>query len=85
MQSFILERFARLRRVHAHLTHGTRPTVKTNKKTTIGKRYVRNVSRDGLLIVKQSQPFLPENENENENDIPPELHYQTSAFYVSLY
>ena len=52
-----------LRRVHAHLTNGTRPTAK-NTKVGVVKRFLRNVTiaRDGLLIVKQSQPFLPESE-----------------------
>ena len=50
-----------LRRVHAHLANGTRPTMKNNKVGTV-KKFLRNVtiSRDGLLVVKQSQPFLPE-------------------------
>ena len=52
-----------LRRVHAHLSQGTRPTAKKSK-STIVKRFLRNakISRDGLLIVKQARPFLPENE-----------------------
>ena len=50
-----------LRRVHAHLTNGTRPTAK-NTKVGVVKKFLRNstVARDGLLVVKQSQPFLPE-------------------------
>ena len=41
-----------LRRVHAHLTNGTRPTAK-NTKVGVVKRFLRNVTiaRDGLLIV----------------------------------
>ena len=52
-----------LRRVHAHLTNGTRPTSKNNKVGVV-KKFLRNasVARDGLLVVKQSQPFLPESE-----------------------
>ena len=50
-----------LRRVHAHLVNGTRPSSKKNKLNTV-KRFLRNVTvtTDGLLIVKQSQPFLPD-------------------------
>jgi hypothetical protein len=49
--------------VHAYLTNGTRPTTK-NTKVGIAKKFLRNatVARDGLLVVKQSQPFLPESE-----------------------
>ena len=52
-----------LRRVHAHLTNGTRPTMKNNKVGAV-KKFLRNVTvaRDGLLVVKQSQPFLPQSE-----------------------
>ena len=52
-----------LRRVHAHLTNGTRPSAKNTKVGTV-KKFLRNVTvaRDGLLIVRQSQPFLPEKE-----------------------
>ena len=52
-----------LRRVHAHLTNGTRPTAK-NTKVGVVKKFLRNakIGRDGLLIVKQAQPFLPESE-----------------------
>ena len=47
-----------LKRVHAHLSTGTRPT---KSKLTIVKRYLQKViiSKDGLLVVIQSQPFLP--------------------------
>ena len=52
-----------LRRVHAHLSNGTRPTAK-NSKVGVVKRFLRNVKigRGGLLVVKQSQPFLPQSE-----------------------
>ena len=52
-----------LRRVHSHLSNGTRPTSK-NTKVGVVKKFLRNVkiARDGLLIVKQAQPFLPESE-----------------------
>lgn len=52
-----------LRRVHAHLSNGTRPTSK-NTKVGVVKKFLRNVkiARDGLLVVKQAQPFLPESE-----------------------
>ena len=52
-----------LRRVHAHLVQGTRPTARRSKVTVV-KRFLRNVkvAGDGLLIVKQARPFLPENE-----------------------
>lgn len=52
-----------LRRVHAHLKQGTRPSKKlTNIKDV--KRYlnVSSISKDGLLIVKRSQPFAPTTE-----------------------
>lgn len=49
-----------LRRVHAHLTHGTRPTKKETKIPDV-KRYLKetSVSRDGLLVVTHSQAFQP--------------------------
>ena len=52
-----------LRRVHAHLIQGTRPTAKKSKSTVV-KRFLRNakIGRDGLLVVKQARPFLPETE-----------------------
>ena len=52
-----------LRKVHAHLSNGTRPTNKNNKVGVL-KKFLRNVTvaRDGLLVVKQSQPFLPQSE-----------------------
>ncbi|XP_070548521.1 uncharacterized protein [Ptychodera flava] len=49
-----------LRRTHAHLTQGTRPSKKlTNIKDV--KRYLNNVtiSRDGLLVVSRTDPFVP--------------------------
>ncbi len=52
-----------LRRVHAHLVNGTRPSAKKTKVNLV-KRFLRNVTvaKDGLLIVKQSQPFLPDSD-----------------------
>ena len=49
-----------LRRVHAFLSSGTRPTAKKTKMTSV-KRYLQNVSigKDGLLIVRHSAPFRP--------------------------
>ena len=47
-----------LRRVHAHLKQGTRPSKKlTNIKDV--KRYltVSSISKDGLLVVRRNQPF----------------------------
>ena len=51
-----------LKRVHAHLASGTRPTTKS--KLTSVKRYLNKVviGRDGLLVVIQSEPFLPRRE-----------------------
>ena len=49
-----------LRRVHAHLKQGTRPSRKlTNIKDV--KRYlnVASISKDGLLVVKRNQSLLP--------------------------
>ena len=50
-----------LRHVHAHLFQGTRPTNKMVKVTLV-KRYLHKVtiSKDGLLVVQHSEPFLPE-------------------------
>ncbi len=52
-----------LRRVHSHLVNGTRPSAKKTKVNVV-KKFLRNVTvaKDGLLVVKQSQPFLPESE-----------------------
>ena len=51
-----------LKRVYAHLSSGTRPSVKT--KLTDVKRYLQkaSISRDGLLVVPHSEPFLPRKE-----------------------
>ena len=51
-----------LKRVHAHLSSGTRPTQKS-KQTTV-KRYLQKVSigSNGLLVVIRSEPFLPRRE-----------------------
>ena len=55
--------FPNLRWVHAHLSQGARPNAKKSKQTAV-KRYLRKVaiSRDGLLVVRSSEPFLPEKE-----------------------
>ena len=47
-----------LRRVHSHLTQGTRPSKKMTKVNDI-KRYLNSVTiaRDGLLVVKSKEPF----------------------------
>ena len=52
-----------LRRVHASLSSGTRPTSKNTKITQV-KRYLKNVviNRDGLLVIIKSEPFLPQRE-----------------------
>ena len=49
-----------LRRVHAYLSQGTRPTHKAPKITNV-KRYLRKltIGKDGLLVVSQTVPFLP--------------------------
>ena len=51
-----------LKRVHAHLSSGTRPTSKS--RMTNVKRYLQKVviGKDGLLVVLQSEPFLPRRE-----------------------
>ena len=48
----------KLRRVHAHLQQGTRPSKKMTKLREV-KRYlqVATVSRDGLLVVREDIPF----------------------------
>ena len=53
---------ADLKRVHAHLTSGTRPTPKS--RMTNVKRYLQKVivGKDGLLVVVRSEPFLPRRE-----------------------
>ena len=52
-----------LSRVHTHLKHGTRPTSKRTKLTTV-KRYLQNVKigKDGVLVVIRSEPFFPPTE-----------------------
>ena len=52
-----------LRRVHAHLTQGTRPNKKQTNISDV-RRYLRHVkiARDGLLVVELSKPFLPTTE-----------------------
>ena len=49
-----------LRRTHAHLTQGTRPSKKVTKLSDV-KRYLKSVviANDGLLVVPESQPFQP--------------------------
>ena len=49
-----------LRRVHAHLKQGTRPSKKLTNVRVV-KRYLNSVSiaRDGLLVVKRTLPFAP--------------------------
>jgi len=49
-----------LRRTHAHLTQGTRPSKKLTNIREV-KRYlnVASLSRDGLLVVKKNEPFSP--------------------------
>ena len=51
-----------LKRVHAHLSSGTRPSAKS--KVTSVKRYLQKavIGKDGLLVVAQSEPFLPRRE-----------------------
>ena len=47
-----------LRRTHAHLSQGTRPTKKSTKIPDV-KRYIRQtaVARDGLIVVKETSAF----------------------------
>ena len=54
---------ADLRRTHAHLKQGTRPSKKLTNIKDI-KRYLNRVTiaRDGLLIVKHDEPFAPTKE-----------------------
>lgn len=50
-----------LRRLHAYLSQGTRPSTKNTKSTTV-KRYLNEniiIGRDGLLVKRQTTPFLP--------------------------
>ena len=48
-----------LKRTFAHLSQGTRPSKKSKRMSDV-KRYlnVATLSRDGLLVVKKSQPFM---------------------------
>ena len=52
-----------LRRTHSHLTQGTRPSKKATKIPDV-KLYLKNVTiaNDGLLIVRDNQPFQPARE-----------------------
>ena len=52
-----------LRRTHAHLTQGTRPSKKMTKVTDV-KRYLKcaSIAKDGLLVVHSDQPFHPTRE-----------------------
>jgi hypothetical protein len=52
-----------LRRVHSHLTQGTRPTKKMTSIPDV-KKYLKSVTvaADGLLIVKLDRPFQPTRE-----------------------
>ena len=49
-----------LRRVYAHLKQGTRPSKKLTNVPDV-KRYLNctSIARDGVLVVKRSQPFVP--------------------------
>ena len=52
-----------LRRVHAHLSKGTKPSAKHSNLTAV-KRYLNDlvISRDGLLVVIHSEPYFPRRE-----------------------
>ena len=52
-----------LRRTHAHLSQGTRPSKKQTNVKDI-KRYlnVATIARDGLLVVKRIEPLMPTRE-----------------------
>ena len=52
-----------LGRVHDHLSQRALPNAKKSKQTAV-KIYLPKVtiSRDGLLVVRRSEPFLPEKE-----------------------
>jgi hypothetical protein len=52
-----------LRRVHAHQSQGTRPGKKAVKVHHV-RRYLHDVviSNDGMLVVKDNQPFQPQRE-----------------------
>ena len=49
-----------LRRVHAHLKQGTRPSKKLTNVRDV-KRYLNctSIAKDGVLVVKRSLPFVP--------------------------
>ena len=49
-----------MRRTHAHLRQGTRPSKKLTNIRDV-KRYLRvaSISKDGLLVVRRHQPLLP--------------------------
>ena len=54
---------ADLRRTHAHLVQGTRPSKKlTNIKDVKRYLHVASVAKDGLLIVRRDQPLSPTRE-----------------------
>ena len=52
-----------LRRTHAHLKQGTRPSKKTANVKDV-KRYlsVASISRDGMLVVRRNDPLVPSTE-----------------------
>lgn len=52
-----------LRRVHSHLSQGTRPSKKATRIPDV-KRYLKDVviASDGLLVVRDTQPFQPPRE-----------------------
>lgn len=54
---------ADLRRTHAHLTQGTRPSKKLTNIRDV-KRYlnVTTIAKDGLLVVKRNEPLTPTRE-----------------------
>ena len=53
-----------LRRTHAHLKQGTRPSKKLTNVRDV-KRYlnVASIAKDGLLVVKRNTPFAPAHES----------------------
>ena len=59
----IQQESADLRRTHAHLVQGTRPSKKATSIKDV-KRYlqVASIARDGLLIVRRNQPLTPTRE-----------------------
>ena len=52
-----------LRRVHAHLSKGTKPSMRATNQTSV-KRYLNEViiSRDGLLVAIHTEPYFPRKE-----------------------